>query len=209
MDHVTETNAIEVRWFGDGMPPPALGEWIDGLGGTTTATRTDLYVAPPAPSSNCKLRGGGDAIELKRRLGTPERRDFGPDVAGTVEQWYKWRFPLERTPAPPSSADDPTGLWIPVTKTRVLHRFDDVPTDLFAHVEVTEVTARSSTAWTCGLEVAGPPAEVESVFETLATDLFGDDAPLALSVEESFGYAEWLGRFGVEPTAGVLVPSKR
>lgn len=209
MDHATETNALEVRWFGDGTPPPALGEWVEGLGGTTTATRTDLYVAPPAPSSNLKLRGGGDAIELKRRLGTPERRDFGPDATGTVEQWYKWSFPLERTPAPLSSTDDPTDLWIPVTKTRVLHRFDDVPPDLFAHVEVTEVTARSATAWTCGLEVTGPPVEMEAAFDALATDLFGGDVPVALSAERSFGYAEWLRRLGVGPVSAVLVPSKR
>jgi hypothetical protein len=207
MEHATETNALEVRWFGDGAPPSALGAWIDALGATDTATRTDLYVTPPAPSSNLKLRAGGDAIELKRRLGAPERCEFGPDVTGSVEQWYKWHFPLARASGP--SPDDPTGLWIPVTKTRVRHAVDDVPTDLLAHVEVTEVTARSATAWTCGLEVAGPPAKTEPVFDALASDLFGDDVPVALSAEQSVGYAEWLRRFDAAPSPAVLVPSRR
>lgn len=207
MEYVTETNALEVRWFGSGTSPSALDEWLARRGTTDTATRTDLYVAPPVPSSNLKLRGGGDAIELKRRLGPPERRAFGPDVIGSVEQWYKWRFPLAR--APPTSTGDATGLWTPVTKTRTLRTFDDWPGDALAHVEVSELTA-PATAWTCCLEVSGPPAETAAAFDTLADDLFGDDFPVALAADRSFGYAEWLRRVAeTEPTADVLVPSQR
>jgi hypothetical protein len=219
MGRTTETNSLEVRWFGTGPTPRALDEWIAGLGPVETSTRTDRYLSPLSPSFNLKLRSeGGEFVEMKRRLGGSERREFGPDVTGSVEQWYKWSFPLDRRPEPRTT--DRTGLWLPVEKTRSLHAFEDAelralgdapPTDVTAHVEVTEVTARSGTAWTCGLEAAGRVDGLEDTLAAVGGGLFGEGFPVELPAERSLGYAEWLRRIAgdLRPDDEVLVPSNR
>jgi hypothetical protein len=219
MDQTTETNSLEVRWFGTGPPPRELDEWLAGLGPVDTSTRTDRYLSPLGPSFNLKLRSeGGEFVEMKRRLADVDRRDFGPDVAGAVEQWYKWSFPLAH--APDLRTTDRTGLWIPVEKTRSLRVLDDEGrslgddvtwTDVTAHVEVTEVTALGETAWTCGLEAAGRVDGLERAVASVGSELFGEDFPVALPAEQSFGYAEWLRRLAGDtgPDSDVLVPSRR
>lgn len=215
MGQTTETNSLEVRWFGTGAPPPALADWIVGFGSTDTATRTDLYLSSPNSAFNIKLRSkAGEYVEIKRRLGTVGRRSFGSAVSGTVEQWYKWSFSLDHEPGLWSA--DGTGLWLPVEKTRTLHGFD--PADLrvleagvTAHVEVTEVSALSETAWTCGFEVAGPADELERTFSAVGSELFNDAFPVSLSAEQSRGYVEWLQRIteNTPVATEVLVPSNR
>jgi hypothetical protein len=220
MGRTTETNSLEVRWFGTGTTPRDLDEWFAGLGPVETSTRTDRYLSPFGPAFNLKLRSeGGEFVEMKRRLADAGRRDFGPDVTGRVEQWYKWSFPLDHRPD--LWTTDRTGLWLPVEKTRSLRVLDDaelrpldddVPwTDVTAHVEVTEVAALGETAWTCGLEATGPVDELERAVTLVGAELFGADVPVALPVERSFGYAEWLGRLAgdVRPESEVLVPSNR
>jgi len=210
------------RWRSAGSGrghPRALEEWFTGLGATDTSTRTDLYLAPADPSLDLKLRGGeSESLEVKRRLAGPDRRTFGPEVAGNVEQWYKWSFPLAH--APGLRTDDRTGLWRPVEKIRVLYAFaaaelrsfvGDLADTTAAHVELTAVTTRSETAWTCGVEAAGSPGETEDVLAAAGAELFGPDFPVDLPVERSIGYAAWLGRLDAEtgPAAEVLVPSER
>jgi hypothetical protein len=219
MDGTSETNSLEVRWFGAGAPPGELDEWIAGLGSVDISTRTDSYLSPLDPSLNVKLRGGGgESIEVKRRLGELGRRDLAPGVAGNVEQWYKWSFRLDRAPEPSSA--DRTGLWLPVEKTRTLHALDGdevgtlvdgVSGAATAEVEVTEVRAASERAWTCCLEVAGHPTGLEGVFDAVAADLFGTDFPVELAPDDSFGYPEWLRRATTDqgPGSEVLVPSNR
>lgn len=220
MGETRETNSLEVRWFGSGDPPSSLAEWLTDLGTVTTSTRTDLYVAPPSPTFNLKLRSQSvESVELKRRLGDAERTDFGPGIAGDVEQWYKWSFALDHAPRPWRM--DPTGLWLPVEKTRTLYAFDDAElvavdedladTDVTAHVEVTAVTARSESAWTCGLEVAGAADDLERAFDAVAADVFDASVPVALSADQSVGYVQWLDGLAADERAAdaVLVPSKR
>jgi hypothetical protein len=166
MGQTTETNSLEVRWFETGSPPRAVDEWISGLGTVDRSTRTDLYFPPPGPAFKLKLRSEGvDFVELKRRLADPTVHTFAPDVEGNVEQWYKWSFSLDHTPAPWTA--DRTGLWLPVTKTRTLYTVeeadlravdDGIPAaDVSVHAEVTAVSAASARAWTCDIEAAGPP----------------------------------------------------
>lgn len=220
MARTTETNSLEVRWFGTGSVPRELDEWLAGLGPVDTSTRTDRYLSPVGPSFNLKLRSeGGEFVEMKRRLVDPGRHEFGPDVAGAVEQWYKWSFSLDHRPG--LWTTDRTGLWIPVEKTRSLHVLDDgerrslgddVPwTDVAAHVEVTEVTALGETAWTCGVEATGPVDGLERAVTLVGSELFGEGFPIALPAEQSFGYAEWLRRLAGDsgPDSDVLVPSSR
>jgi hypothetical protein len=221
MGQTAETNSLEVRWFGEDSPPAALDEWIAGLGSVDTTARTDRYLSPVHPSCNLKLRSeDGEFVELKRRLGEPDRRSFGPDVVGQVEQWYKWSFSLDHRPG--LWETDRTGLWVPVEKTRTLHAVDDAElrslepsdgltgTDVTAQVELTEVTVLSETAWTCGVEVAGSVDELEDCFAAVGATLFGDGAPVGLSVEQSFGYVEWLQRLtDADADAAVFVPSNR
>jgi hypothetical protein len=220
MSRTAETNSLEVRWFGTGQPPQELGEWITGLGSIDVSTRTDLYFPPPDPSFNLKLREeGGAAVELKRRLSGPESHTFGPDVDGSVEQWYKWSFSLDHCPELWTA--DRTGLWLPVTKTRTLYEFDRPELRWFdeqlseaevtAHVEVTEVEALSETVWTCGLEAAGDPDELGAAVSVVGSALFGNGFPVDLSAEQSFGYVRWLRRLmsEVQPSDEVLVPSNQ
>jgi hypothetical protein len=236
MSRTTETNSLEVRWFGTGFPPRELEEWIAEVGPVRTSTRTDLYLSPLDPGTNLKLRSEGDEfVEVKRRLATLGRHDFGPDVTGTVEQWYKWSFPLAG--ASELREADRTGLWLPVEKTRTLSAVDrdavgpidddHVGAGTTVHVEVTrvevggekrvgvegenEIETLSETAWTCGLEAAGPPAGLEGAFETVGAALFGEGFPLSLSADRSIGYVEWLRRITSDgaPASGVLVTSDR
>ncbi|ELZ80531.1 hypothetical protein C455_06656 [Haloferax larsenii JCM 13917] len=225
MGETVETNSLEVRWFGTGPPPTALSTWLSELGPADTesndaARRTDLYFPPFDPTFNLKLRGGdADAVEVKYRLGSGTRHTFGPDVTGTVEQWYKWSFPLDY--APDLWSTDRTGLWLPVEKTRLLHPFEQSvlrsldprlsETGATAHVEVTEVTARSTTGWTCCVEAAGEPADLEDVVDALGDALFGESFPVELGEDQSLGYVEWLRQLSadVSSNAGVRPPSKR
>lgn len=219
MDGTSETNSLEVRWFGAGEPPEGLDEWIAALGSVDTSTRTDSYLSPLDPTLNVKLRGGGgESIEVKRRLGELGRRDLAPGVAGNVEQWYKWSFPLDRAPDPSSA--DRTGLWLPIEKTRTLHALDGAEIESLvdgvsgpatAEAEVTDVRAVSESAWTCCLEVVGHPTDLEGVFDAVASDLFGTDLPVELGPDDSFGYPEWLRRATTDtgPSPGILVPSNR
>jgi hypothetical protein len=219
MAQPAETNSLEVRWFGTGTPPRILGEWITGFDPVSTATRTDLYLSLPDPSINLKLRDeGGEFVEFKRLLGGPRRHAFGPEVEGTLEQWYKWSFSLDH--APNLWRVDPTGLWLPVEKSRALSVLGEgrlrslgvgPDADVTAHVEVTEVAVGSETAWTCGLEVAGDPEELEDTLDAVGGELFGEGFPLELPVAQSFGYGEWLHRrtSAVRASPDVLVPSNR
>ena len=225
MGETVETNSLEVRWFGTGPLPTDLSTWISDLAPTDpapsdAARRTDLYFPPLDPTFNLKLRGGdADAVEVKYRLGSRTRHTFGPDVTGTVEQWYKWSFPLDYAPSLWSA--DRTGLWLPVEKMRLLYLFEQSvlrsldprlsETDATAHVEVTEVTALSTTGWTCGVEAAGGPAELEDVLDAVGDVLFDESFPVELGADQSLGYVEWLRRLSgdVSPNAGVRLPSKR
>jgi hypothetical protein len=86
---------------------------------------------------------------------------FSETAYGRVEQWYMWSFSLDEH----SGLKDyePTGLWVLVEKTRLLHPISD-DTGLVAgaldgvqaHVERTEVTTIAETAWTCCFEVTAP-----------------------------------------------------
>lgn len=219
MSQPTETNALEVRWFGDGTPPEPLREWFDGLGAVGAAdasTRTDLYLAPTDAALNLKLRDECDGfVEVKRRLGAPAPRTFGDGVDGHVEQWYKWSFSLDSRSD--LRARDPTGLWVPVEKSRLLHRLDgddalasgtERPT---AHVELTAVTTPTAHAWTVGVEVAGAAADLEPAFDDTVAAVFADGCPTALAEARSVGYAAWLDAERTEAGADpeILVPSRR
>jgi hypothetical protein len=218
MSQPTETNALEVRWFGDGAPPESLREWFDGLGAVGAAdatTRTDLYLAPSDAALNLKLRDEGDGfVEVKRRLGAPVSRTFEDGVDGHVEQWYKWSFSLDRRSA--LRAHDSTGLWVPVEKSRLLHTLDgdDAPASgaagPTAHVELTEVTTPTAHAWTVGVEVSGPADDLEPTFDAAVAAAFAEACPTALTEARSVGYAAWLDAedSGTADPA-VLVPSRR
>ncbi|MFC6864498.1 hypothetical protein ACFQGE_13655 [Halomicroarcula sp. GCM10025817] len=196
-----ETNSLEVRWFDAGPPPTSLTDWVTGLGDVTTATRTDLYLSPPAPAVNVKLRGGdAHALEIKQRLAALGSHAFGPAVTGRLEQWYKWRFSLSEAPALWDA--DRSGLWHPVEKTRLLVRLDDdhpvlaerlSEAGVTAHAEVTAVEAGDTSAWTCGLEATGPPTQLVPSLRAVGDALFDEAFPLSLDASQSVGYSAWLG----------------
>ncbi|NBB74864.1 MAG: hypothetical protein GVY35_14485 [Bacteroidetes bacterium] len=106
---------LEVRWFYDGTAPAAVLDWFMDLDPEQEAEREDLYLISNDPSLNVKLREG--KIQLKRQSGERTGAQFHDRVRGHREFWQKWSFPLTDD-APDLFTEDPSGLWLPVTKCR-------------------------------------------------------------------------------------------
>jgi hypothetical protein len=213
---------FEVRWFLDGTPPDDVTTWFEAFEAAQEAPRTDLYLASDDPGLNAKLREG--KVQLKRRGGQPEAVTFAPGVAGAVERWHKWSFPLKRK-APDLFAGEPTGLWHAVEKHRTQRFFaPDAQADLLhaagfdvqtnapadAYVELTRVrlyrlgadeSAQEATngtpvqqAWSVCLEAEGPGGALLPTFRQMGAYVFGTGTPPTLRPEASMGYAAWLAR---------------
>ncbi len=204
MTQPTELNTLEVRWFGDGAVPDGLLNWLDAQGSVDCAHRSDLYFGGGTSGRNLKLRGGDSPrIELKWRLGaTPW--SFTDDLAGTAEQWYKWSFRL----AEPATLweEDTTDLWILVDKIRRLctRPVTVGDTDVTAQLEVTQLQVRGSSAWTCGLEVDGPPSVLVDALERAGDRFFDARFPRPLTEKTSQGYVAWLEKtIDVRPSSTV------
>lgn len=195
------THTLELRWFFELPCPPAVRDAFEALGAVETTQQRDLYLPADDPALNLKLRNG--QVQIKRRLAGPFALAVGPEAAGCAEHWGKWS--LSTTADPPSVADnDSTGLWCPVHKTR--HQWSMSPStqadQLSGHglptapsaalnAELTTVAAGDARAWTLCLEAEGPVPALSDTLRTAAPLLFRR-LPLALSTEDSYGYARWL-----------------
>ena len=206
MTQPVELNTLEVRWFGDGDPPAQLLDWLNTQGSVERTHRRDLYFAGGTAGRNLKLRGGDSPrIELKWRLDTTVR-SFTAAVTGMIEQWYKWSFALAESTT--LWDDNTTGLWLPVEKTRRLYTRSVPVNDITAtaQFEVTELQVNGKSAWTCGLEVDGPPSTLVEAFQRVETTLLDEAFPLSLSATASMGYVAWLGEtFDIRPHSAVTV----
>jgi hypothetical protein len=208
---------LEARWFGDPPLPDTLMEWFQTLGAVETSTQTDLYLPAEDPTFNLKMRD--DQLQIKRRVAGPFRKTLGPWATGACEQWSKWNFDLDEAPDALWD-DDPTGLWVSLTKTRRQLTIlpgaqsaltNDLPTTPSAtiNVELTTVEAEGDTAWTFCLETEGPVSSLADTFTTAAPLLLDESLPLTLPAEQSFGYVRWLQqRPGgpTRPTPEVQIP---
>jgi len=202
------TFTLEARWFGDPPLPDALAEWFQALGTVKTSTQSDLYLPADDPTFNLKVRD--DQLQIKRRVAGPMRTALSPTATGTCEQWTKWHFDLDEAPDALWD-DDPTGLWVSLTKTRrqltiapeaqsVLT--GDLPTTPSAtiNVELTTVEAEEDAAWTFCIETEGPVSALADTFLTAAPLLLDETMPLTLPADQSFGYIQWLRQRPGGPT---------
>ena len=191
---------LEARWFGTPPLPNTLREWFNALGTVRTSNQTDLYLPSEDPALNLKLRD--DQLQIKRRLAGPFRTSLGPNAAARCEQWVKWSWGVEEGPSSLWN-EDPTALWVPVKKTRHQITFSpeaqpslspDLPTSPPASIEaeLTTLSVDDETAWTFCLETEGPASSLVETLTTAAPLLLDDRLPLALAIDESFGYIRWL-----------------
>ena len=154
----------EVRWFCEGPAPEEARAWFRAVAGAPPLeTRTDHYVRPAAPDGlGVKWREG--KLEMKRLAEAVGEERFHVVVAGRVERWRKWSFPL----APGASLDRPAGDWVEVEKRRRVRYFAAEP----AGVRPLALGERSAEA--CGLEL-GEVRVGGRVWWSVCFEAFGSD----------------------------------
>lgn len=191
---------LEVRWFQSGAPPAAVTDWFDTLNAPPDTKREDLYLFTEKSSVNVKLRES--KIQTKRRLGAQEEIQFHPNVTGVREHWYKWSFPTKSS-APDLFSNDPTGLWMPVYKTRYQREFEpDEQLDLLddpiepnpveAAVELTYITSGDHEAWTVCVEAEGHTEALLGTLQQMGQWIFAQGTAPELTAKSSYGYVAWL-----------------
>jgi len=196
------TITLEVRWFGNALPPLSLQDWFGQLDSESHEAWTDFYLISGDPGLNLKARDG--KIQVKRRLTGPTACTFGPSASGHYEQWVKWSFDREAEGVGPWG-ENTTGLWIPVEKTRRQRTFDSEAQSVLASalpmhaaamvkIELTTFVVSEREAWTLCLETEGPPEGLVDTLSAAGEALFDADFPVTLATDQSSGYVRWLQR---------------
>jgi len=191
---------LEVRWFYDGTPPSTVVDWFMDLDPEQESEREDLYLISNDPSLNVKLRE--EKIQLKRQSGERTGAQFHDRVRGHREFWQKWSFPLTDD-APDLFTEDPSGLWLPVTKSRYQRKYKPAeqrsllaplvePDPADALVELTQVTSGPHRAWTICMEAEGRAEVLPGTLRQMGLYVFNQGTPPALEPARSYGYVHWL-----------------
>jgi hypothetical protein len=196
---------MEVRWFYGGTIPPDMVGWFH---------QADQHSADPSPRVDHYLRiAEGDTLGIKLREGRIElkqrHRQYGAVrlhgwVAGIMEHWRKWSFPLAGLNDGLKGAAHPASDWIDVYKRRWLQRYEVLDEEKIAAVssqyypdqgcdfELTEVRAAGAAWWTLGFEAFGNEDTIQENLRLLADRVLGFTDPPVLAVEDSYGYPRWL-----------------
>ncbi|MFN2292752.1 MAG: hypothetical protein ACK2UC_16285 [Anaerolineae bacterium] len=197
----------ELRWFYWGAAPRAALDWLEQWGGLPEpqAPRRDYYLRLPGNSSlGIKLREG--QIEVKRRTRQRGTARFGENVAGMVEHWRKWSFPIADSEAGTDAWLTPASAWIPVDKARRLHRYGLAADGTLSQVslermpqrgcefELSEVRAQGDMWWSVCLEAFGEEGSLEDSLYAVSALLLSPGWPVAMAEEQSSSYPEWLNR---------------
>lgn len=202
---------LEVRWFYEGTPPASVVDWFMTFDPEKQSDREDLYLISNDPSLNVKLRE--EKIQLKRRSGDRVSTHFHDRVSGHREFWQKWSFPLTDD-SPDLFTDDPSGLWLPVTKSRYQREYEpdeqralldtlDEPDPADALVELTQVTSGPHTAWTICMEAEGRAEALPGTLRQMGHYVFNQGTPPALDPSYSHGYVRWLEHVHANGAAAV------
>lgn len=195
-------SSAEVRWFGQGEIPPALGGWfVDGLGGAVydEPSRIDVYLTPAAGNQGIKWRGG--RLEVKWRTRSFGVQYFGASIVGNVEQWCK----LGATFDADGGLDEVAGdtAWIAVEKRRTTRKYEVQHSTVLAvdpttrpsagcNVELTRLLLAGKPWWTIGFEAFGEKRDLLVILQSVVAHTFAEHATLSLPVADSYGYPEWL-----------------
>jgi hypothetical protein len=155
----------------------------------------------------------GDAVGIKLRQGRIEvkqrQRQFGvirfhQGVAGLVEHWRKWSFPLAETDGTLSNLIHPAASWIGVQKSRQLRSYrltDDQQVVAVStraalvqgcDLELTQVGVGERAWWSLALEAFGEESTLYENLLAVAQQVLTHDARPPLAAENSFGYPRWL-----------------
>jgi hypothetical protein len=195
----------EVRWFSRGRPPDALFGWFENLRGRPEE-RTDIYLGlDRIDGLGVKTRDQADSLELKLRELDLGRRDFPGGVAGRLEQWLKWSFPIDKGVGSAVELSLEPEFWLEVAKRRWMATYElrpdglvsvvDHPVDDGCSVELTELGAGGEEWWTLGFEAFGSDESLFGSLTAAADTFFSQVAPgHELEAESSQGYPAWLQR---------------
>lgn len=198
-------STAETRWFAPGTAPEEVRSWFASRSGTSQRQpiRRDYYLLRISGDGlSVKLREGG--LEIKQRYSSHGPVHFGRSMQGIVEQWVKWRFPLDDSTDPVQTILTGQQPWLAIDKERLLKFYQvdgqglvqtvskpaDVPGTL--HIELATVEVRGSRWWTLAFEASGDGREAVQRLVTVTRLQFADTALLQLPVNGSFGYPRWL-----------------
>jgi hypothetical protein len=205
----------EVRWFFEGMPPPAAVEWFRGGNREpeVETRRVDHYFRLAGVNTlGIKLREG--RIELKQRQRQLGVVRFAERVHGVMEQWHKWSMSLAESGTSLAAMVLPGRSWIGVEKRRQVRSYNVTDGNEVRVVEAGEFPRRGcswelaairvagQSWWTTGLEAFGDEGDTPGDLLRVAQLLLSDRVPQTLEAKDSFSYPEWLeiaGTRAVEP----------
>ncbi len=190
----------EVRWFASGSPPANVVAWFSDRGRSALVElRRDAYRVSLDHSSSVKRRDRGP-LELKRRHGITPRLEFGPGLAGRVEEWRKHQVeePLGTIDWQWSAVDK-----VVLTRTFALDgagsavevgtRDSSAPA---CDIELATVTAGDLVAWSFAMEACGDGPERSALLsrslDALLHRLPPAPAEFVDAIEVDMGYPEWL-----------------
>lgn len=195
----------EVRWFFEGPVPVSVRFWFGAVAGQPALEqRTDRYVRPASPDGlGVKWREG--KLEVKRLVEALGEERFHARVAGRVETWRKWSFPLADTTELPHPSED----WIEVEKHRRVRYFvaesgrairplETGERSRYAcGLELGEVRVGESVWWSVCLEAFGPnEVDLPDRLRRVAAHVVGEAEPPDLLPEAALSYPAWLLRVG-------------
>ncbi|HEY3240256.1 MAG TPA: hypothetical protein VGL92_11865 [Acidimicrobiia bacterium] len=174
---------LEVRWFGPGRPPDALTRRFDELGAPGPQTRTDTYLHLSGTDDlGVKLREGGQAFELKLRQHDFGESKLGGRVAGSLERWQKWSFPVDDARCQAAGLGLPGESLVEVEKRRRLVTYglarDGTVSPVGGRqgdgcsVEVTMLALGGSEWWSLGFEAFGSQDRLADALTATADAFF-------------------------------------
>lgn len=197
----------EVRWFYRGAVPRQILAWFrrGGQKPVAVSSRVDYYLRLADGDGDrlgIKLREG--RIEIKQRHGPTRVVRLHDRVAGQVEHWRKWSFPLDQAGSELSGLLLPPSSWIGVEKARRLRTYRVGGDDTIVAVSATEypergcsweltgLRVRGEAWWSLGFEAFGEQATLRQRLLLVAEHVLCADEPPVLEVQASFSYPRWL-----------------
>ena len=199
-------STTEVRWFYQGAVPPTVWQWFAAPNREISAQppRIDYYLRiVDGDGLGIKLREG--RIEVKQRYDQQGTVHFGDRVAGKVEQWRKWSFPLAEAEHMMAELDEGLSSWVGVYKereVRTLQMIDGAVVDVSGTVfldhgcgwEVAQVRLETTNAlwWSVGFEAFGEEAVRGEMIGAIAGHILAMDNAPVLELKDSCGYPKWL-----------------
>ncbi len=215
-------HSAEIRWYFAGRPPAAVASWFEAGGrAVRERERIDEYLAlPGCETTGVKVRQG--RIEVKAQTAAPALVDYPNGVRGFKDAWVKWSSRVSDGGSLRQLVTNPDDRWIFVEKSRSLRKFTleaGGPREVSAETSFAsrgcqlEITAirvladeagagalpadawrRASPWWSLSFEAFGDPPTLNESLDLVASEVFREPPPIALTAAASFSYPVWLAR---------------